>query len=190
MMQHLRTSAMIAAFVLGYLCPWASALNGLIRWLIVIMMFLVFLQVRVSWRTLRLGHLNILLANIGIGMGSWFLCRIFGSSELAMAAFFTGITPTATAAAVIVHLLGGRVEYAVSAFLTTNLGMALLLPFLIPVAIGNPAPFLRTSSGVCSSSSEFRWRRRFRSGSSVKKRRSCRKNSRISHSSSGSERSS
>ena len=132
MMQHLRTSAMIAAFVLGYLCPWASALNGLIRWLIVIMMFLVFLQVRVSWRTLRLGHLNILLANIGIGMGSWFLCRIFGSSELAMAAFFTGITPTATAAAVIVHLLGGRVEYAVSAFLTTNLGMALLLPFLIP----------------------------------------------------------
>ena len=140
MMQHLRTSAMIAAFVLGYLCPWASALNGLIRWLIVIMMFLVFLQVRVSWRTLRLGHLNILLANIGIGMGSWFLCRIFGSSELAMAAFFTGTTPTATAAAVIVHLLGGRVEYAVSAFLTTNLGMALLLPFLIPVAIGNPAP--------------------------------------------------
>ena len=104
MMQHLRTSAMIAAFVLGYLCPWASALNGLIRWLIVIMMFLVFLQVRVSWRTLRLGHLNILLANIGIGMGSWFLCRIFGSSELAMAAFFTGITPTATAASSTVAL--------------------------------------------------------------------------------------
>lgn len=140
MMQHLRTFAMIAAFVIGYLSPWASALNWLIRWLIVIMMFLVFLQVKFSWRTLRIEHLNILFANLAVGLGSWILCRIFGNNELAMAAFFTGITPTATAAAVIVHLLGGRVEYAVSAFLTTNLGMAILLPFLIPIAIGNPAP--------------------------------------------------
>ncbi|MBS1371047.1 MAG: hypothetical protein HPZ91_13925 [Lentisphaeria bacterium] len=140
MMQHLRTSAMIAAFILGYVCPWASSLNWLIRWLIVAMMFLVFLQVKVTWRAVRLAHLKILAANVAIGMGCWFLFRLFGSDELAQAAFFTGITPTATAAAVIIHLLGGRVDFAVSAFLATNFGMAVLFPFLIPVVIGNPAP--------------------------------------------------
>ena len=139
-MQHLRTTAMIAAFVLGYACPWASAFNWLIRWLIVVMMFLVFLQVKVSWREVRMAHLKILGANVAVGMGSWVLLRSLGGNELAQAAFFTGITPTATAAAVIVNLLGGRVDFAVSAFLATNFGMAVLLPFLIPVAIGNPAP--------------------------------------------------
>lgn len=140
MMRHLRTAAMLAAFVLGFLCPWASAWNGLIRWLIVAMMFFVFLQVKFSWHTLRLSHGRILLANVLIGMGGWLLLKPFAGSDLAQAAFFTGITPTATAAAVIVGLLGGRVDYAVSAFLATNFGMALLFPFLIPVVIGNPAP--------------------------------------------------
>lgn len=140
MMRHLRTAAMLAAFGLGFLCPWASSLNWLIRWLIVAMMFLVFLQVNVAWDTLRLAHLKILLANVVIGMGSWLLLLPFAGSDLAQAAFFTGITPTATAAAVIVGMLGGRVEFAVSAFLVTNFGMALLFPFLIPVVIGDPAP--------------------------------------------------
>ena len=140
MMRHLRTAGMLAAFGLGFLCPWAAALNWLIRWLIVAMMFFVFLQVRVSWRALRPAHLLILLANAAIGVGSWLLLKPFAGNELAQAAFFTGITPTATAAAVIVGLLGGRVDFAVSAFLATNFGMALLFPFLIPLVIGNPAP--------------------------------------------------
>ncbi|MDR0932032.1 MAG: hypothetical protein LBM70_03320, partial [Victivallales bacterium] len=93
-----------------------------------------------SWRTLRLEHLKILAANVAIGLGFWILFRVFGNDELSQVAFFTAITPTATAAAVIVHLLGGRVDFAVSAFLTTNFGMALLFPFLIPMVIGDPAP--------------------------------------------------
>ena len=85
-MQHLRTTAMIAAFVLGYACPWASAFNWLIRWLIVVMMFLVFLQVKVSWREMRMAHLKILGANVAVGMGSWVLLRSLGGNELAQAA--------------------------------------------------------------------------------------------------------
>jgi len=140
MMRHLRTAGMLAAFGLGFFCPWASAWSGLIRWLIVAMMFFVFLQVKFSWHTLRLSHGKILLANVLIGMGGWLLFKLFAGDELAQVAFFTGITPTATAAAVIVGLLGGRVDYAISAFLATNFGMALLFPFLIPLAIGDPAP--------------------------------------------------
>ena len=57
MMSHLRTLAMISAFVLGYFCPWASRFSGAVRWFIVVMMFLVMLQVRFSLRSLRIQHL-------------------------------------------------------------------------------------------------------------------------------------
>ncbi len=136
----MRTLALFAAFLAGYFCPWASMFSGAIRWLIVGMMFLVMLQVRVSWRALNRSHLWILLANLGIGMGGWMIFTFFGHKELAEVAFFTGITPTATAAPVIVGLLGERVEFAVGAFLVTNFGTALLFPLLIPLAIGDPAP--------------------------------------------------
>lgn len=139
-MVNLRTILMLAAFVAGYFCPWASALNWMIRWLIVGMMLLVMLQVKISWKSFRLQHLWILAANLAVGMGAWGIFTLLGKPELAMVAFFTGITPTATAAPVIIGLLGERVDFAVTAFLVTNIGMAALFPFLIPLAIGNPVP--------------------------------------------------
>lgn len=139
-MAYFRNLALFGAFIVGYFCPWASHLNWMIRWLIVGMMFMVMLQVRFSMRSIKWNHLYILLANVAVGMGGWGIFMLFGQRELAEVAFFTGITPTATAAPVIVGLLGERIDFAVSAFLTTNFGMACLFPFLIPVAIGDPAP--------------------------------------------------
>ena len=131
---------MLAAFVVGYFSPWAACLNGLIRWMIVVMMFLVMLQVKFTLRSIRLIHLTILGANLAVGLGFWLIFTIADQPLLAQAAFFTGITPTATAAPVIVGMLHERIDFAVSAFLATNLGMAVCFPFLIPLAIGNPAP--------------------------------------------------
>lgn len=139
-MLYIRSAAMLAAFVVGYFSPWAACLNGLIRWMIVVMMFLVMLQVKFSLRSIRLVHLTILGANLAVGVGAWLIFTIAGQPLLAQAAFFTGITPTATAAPVIVGMLHERIDFAVSAFLATNLGMAVCFPFLIPLAIGNPAP--------------------------------------------------
>ena len=127
-MAYLRNLALFGAFIAGYFCPWAASLNWLIRWLIVGMMFMVMLQVKFTVRSIRVHHLIILLANIAVGMGGWGIFMLAGNRELAEVAFFTGITPTATAAPVIVGLLGERVDYAVSAFLATNLGMAVLSP--------------------------------------------------------------
>ena len=47
-----------------------------------------------------------------------------GGSEIALAGFFAGITPTAIAAPVIISFLRGRVEYVVAAFLLTNVVIA------------------------------------------------------------------
>jgi len=43
-----RTGAILAAIVLGALLPQAHALAWLIRWLVMTMLFLVFLQTRLS----------------------------------------------------------------------------------------------------------------------------------------------
>jgi len=126
---------------LGALCPMAHGLNFLIRWMLIAMLFMVFLRLRIDDLRPRRSHFRLLAANAAIGCVAYGVLWLFGADAvLARSAFFTGITPTATAAAVIVGLLGGRVDYAVSAFLATNFGMALLFPFLIPVVIGNPAP--------------------------------------------------
>ena len=99
-MAYLRNLALFGAFIAGYFCPWAASLNWLIRWLIVGMMFMVMLQVKFTVRSIRVHHLIILLANIAVGMGGWGIFMLAGNRELAEVAFFTGITPTATAAPV------------------------------------------------------------------------------------------
>lgn len=141
-MTRLRTIAMLAAFVLGYFSPWAEHLQWTIRWMIVGTMFPVMLQLKFSRRLFTPALLKIFAANVAIGMGCFFVFRLAGNETLALAAFFTGMTPTAVAATVIMHLLGGRVDFMVGAFIVTNVGMALLYPFVIPWAVGHPGPEL------------------------------------------------
>jgi BASS family bile acid:Na+ symporter len=59
---------------------------------------------------------------------------------VALAAFFAGIAPTATAAPVVVSFLKGRVDYVIAAFLVTNLLIAALLPALLPLVLGEATP--------------------------------------------------
>lgn len=145
-----RTTAILFAFTAGALFPQAHAASFLVRWLIMTMLFLVFLQTRFSRDSLRTSHLFLLLANIGMGFAGFGLGWLLGGRDLALALFFTGITPTATAAAVIVSFLKGRVDYVVAAFLLTNLVIAALFPLLLPLVMGQATPdvFTRVLEGV------------------------------------------
>ena len=115
-----RTTAIILALGLGAVLPQAHAASGCIRWLVMIMLFLVFLQTRFSRQALQRSHLLLLVTNIAIGFAAWALGWLVGGREVALAAFFCGITPTAIAAPAIVGFLRGRVDYAVAAFLVTT----------------------------------------------------------------------
>ncbi|MBO4632344.1 MAG: hypothetical protein J5858_10510, partial [Lentisphaeria bacterium] len=95
------------------------------------------LQVKVQGLRPRKTHWLILAANVGIGLSAWLLASLSGSRDLAHAAFFTGINPTASAAPVIMRFLGGDVEFVVTSFLTTNIGVSLSLTGLIPLVTGN-----------------------------------------------------
>jgi len=137
-----RTSAILAAITFGAFVPAASEFAWAIRWLIMTMLFLVFLQTRVTWSSLHPTHGLLLLANVLMGFAAWGAGWVLGGREVALAAFFAGITPTATAAPVIVSFLKGRVDYVVVAFVITNLTIALLMPALLPWVVGENSPDL------------------------------------------------
>lgn len=136
----LRTAALVAGMILGMLLPQAYAAAWAIRWLVMGMLFIVFLQTGLSHRAIRRSHVVLLVANLAVGFAAWGLGWLVGGREVALAAFFAGITPTATAAPVVVSFLRGRVEYVITAFLLTNLVIAALLPGLLPLVLGRATP--------------------------------------------------
>jgi len=145
-----RTAAILSAIVLGALVPQAHVLAPAIRWLIMAMLFLVFLQSRLSREALHPRHGALLAANLAIGFSAWGLGGLIGGHDLALAAFFCGITPTAIAAPVIISFLRGRVDFVVAAFLLSNIVIAALLPVLLPIVLGRATPdaFLQVARSV------------------------------------------
>jgi len=126
--------------VLGVLLPQAHAAGWAIRWTVMGMLFLVFLQTRLSRQAIHRSHGILLAANVAMGFAAWGLGWLVGGREVALAAFFTGITPTAMAAPVVMSFLRGRVEYVIAAALLTNLVVAALLPGLLPLVLGHATP--------------------------------------------------
>jgi bile acid:Na+ symporter, BASS family len=135
-----RTAALLAGIILGAFVPQAHVLSGAIRWLVTGMLFLVFLQTKVSREAVHRSHFVLLTANIVLGFAAYGLGWIVGGREIALAAFFAGITPTATAAPVVMSFLRGRVDYVVAAFLITNVAIAALLPGILPIVLGRATP--------------------------------------------------
>lgn len=135
-----RTAALLIAMIAGTCLPGAHVFAWSIRWLIMAMLFVVFLQTRPDFGALRPGHLVLLAANLAIGFAAWGAGNLIGGHELGLAAFFTGITPTAAAAPVIIAFLDRRVDYVVASFLLTNIVIALLVPVMLPLALGHSMP--------------------------------------------------
>ena len=126
--------------MLGAFLPQAHTAAWLIRWLVIGMLFVVFLQTRFSRDALHRSHAVLLAANFVVAAVAWAVGFLIGGREVALAAFFCGITPTATAAPVITSFLGGRVSYVVAAFLLSNVIVAALFPVLLPFVLGHPTP--------------------------------------------------
>ena len=133
----LRPAMIVIPLVLGIFFPQAAVLKPLIRWGMIAMLFMVYLQLDLRELKPRFAHWVILAANLAVGIVGYLVFRLFGDRELAWAAFFIGITPTATAAPVIMNFLNGRVGFVVSGLVITNIGISLALLPLIPAVTGN-----------------------------------------------------
>ncbi|HXX62237.1 MAG TPA: hypothetical protein VEO56_00460 [Bacteroidota bacterium] len=130
-----RTAALFAAIGCGIIFRAGHALSFLIPYMIVVMLFFAFLDMPLGLRAFSRGVWVILAANVTIAFAAYFLLRS-ANSDLALVAFLTAVTPTATAAPVLVSFLGGRVDYVVGSVVLTNGFMALMLPFVLPLLVG------------------------------------------------------
>ncbi len=135
----LRAVGLLLAFTVGGLLPALHAYSWLIRFLLIFMLFAVFLRIEPSRKMIHRSQFYAIGFNILFACGLWQLFLRAGYPELARVAFFTAITPTATATAVIVSFIGGNVTYTVTTFLLSNLLISCCLPVLIPWVIGTPA---------------------------------------------------
>ena len=75
-----------------------------------------------------------------MGFAGWGAGWLIGGRDIALAGVFCGITPTAIAAPVIISFLKGRVDFVVAAFLITNVAIAALMPFILPIVLGRATP--------------------------------------------------
>ena len=128
----------IIPLFIGLCLPWMHRASFMVRWLLVIMLLNACLGIKFSGLKVRLYHWYLLAANLAIGVLAWLLACWFcgGNTEVAKAVFFTAISPTATAAPVVIAFLGGNVATVLMGFLISDLGISLFLIGLLPIVTG------------------------------------------------------
>lgn len=133
----IRTFAIVMAFTAGYMMPSLHVYGWMFKWLLVFMLFITFLGIRFKRMKPERAHWMLLTVNLLMAIVAWAVCKFyFGADYLAEAAFFVGIMPTATAAPVVMGILGGSVEFVLTALLLTNGVICILLPLILPVMVG------------------------------------------------------
>ena len=130
-----RVIALLLMMVFGVLLPQFHVLSFLVQYLLMSMLFFSFLDIDIQPRSFQKGLFWVLLANIVIAFAAYGLLAPVDLT-LALAAFITGIAPTAIASPVIIGFIDGQVEYVVGAVVLTNIVMSLLLPFALPFVVG------------------------------------------------------
>src|SRR5690349_21745171 len=129
---------LLLMIVLGILFPQFHALSAYIQYLLMIMLFFAFLDIDIQPRSFQKGVIWVVLANLAVAFSAYWILRPF-DLNLALAAFITGIAPTAIAAPVIISFIQGQVEYVVGAVLLSNVVMSLVLPLTLPFMVGDIA---------------------------------------------------
>ncbi len=131
-----KPGAMLAAMVAGAALPGCSN-TIVIRYCLMTMLFIMFIPMHFGDIRVQRGHLRILALNFAMGIVPFFLLTSLERSDLAPAAFWTGIAPTATAAPVVMGFLGGQVSYVLTGFVLTNAFIPLSLPLLLVALSGH-----------------------------------------------------
>lgn len=139
MMRVLRTWGLMIAFLTGGVFSGLHVLSFIIPYGVAAMLTITFLgletrEMRPQWR-----HAAILAANVVMGLGPWALLKSLGYENMAEAAFYAGVAGEAASAPVIVHMLGGKAEFACTGLLLNSITSALSFCVCIPLLVGTYA---------------------------------------------------
>ncbi len=126
---------LLAAMLFGAMLPQLHVFSPWIQYLLMVMLFFSFLDIKFSPQTFQKSILGIVLANIAIAFIVYAVFLRF-NLWLALAAFMTACAPTAIAAPVITGFVKGKVEYVVTAVVITNIVNAVIVPLALPSLLG------------------------------------------------------
>ena len=127
---------LLLGIVLGVSFPQFHTLAAYLQVLLMLMLFFSFLDINIQPESFHKGVIWVVLANIAVAFTAYWILRPF-DLNLALAAFITGIAPTAIAAPVIIGFIQGQVEYVVGSVFVSNVVMSLVLPVALPFVVGN-----------------------------------------------------
>jgi bile acid:Na+ symporter, BASS family len=130
---------LLATMAFGALFPQVHVFSFLIQYLLMVMLFFAFFDIKFKWQTFQMSVLWVLLANLAVGFLSYALLISFNQT-FALTAFMTAIAPTAIAAPVIMSFIKGKIEYVLAAVLVTNISSAVIIPVALPFLIDAQAP--------------------------------------------------
>lgn len=135
-----RTIMLVFCFAAGWFIPSLALLKPLMPYCLIYMLTVVFMRIDLTQRVFSWRHLWVIVANLLSAFGIWKGMLLCGIPEpFAQAAFFTTITPTATAAPVIISLLGGSIGFALVGFLLSALVISCALPIAVPFVLHQSA---------------------------------------------------
>ncbi len=130
---HRQSFYLFGIIIFGLLFNQGHIYSFLIKYIIMLMLFFIFLEAKFTGTiNTYLGIIYIFFAMLGISFSAYYLIS-FINKDIAVIAFLIGITPTATAAPVMIRLLKKDVNYVVSAVVLTNCLVAISIPFFLPL---------------------------------------------------------
>lgn len=130
----MKTILLLLTITAGIIFPYGHEYTFLIRYLLMVMLFFSFLDIKASRDIITGKHFIILFTIIFSASLIYFIIRPF-SDELAQTAFITAIAPTAIAAPVITSLKRKKVEFVAFSLILNNFAVAILIPFILPVIL-------------------------------------------------------
>jgi len=127
-----KTGLLILSMGMGILIPQGHVFSCLIQYLLMFILFFAFLDVKIKLDFLNINVFLILIANVVLAIIFYMLLLPF-NREFALLAFITAISPTANSAPIVVNYLNGKTDYVLASLLITNIAIALIIPFILPV---------------------------------------------------------
>ncbi|MEW6194217.1 MAG: hypothetical protein AB1521_03555 [Bacteroidota bacterium] len=132
----MKTILLLSAITFGILFPYGEQYTFLIRYLLMVLLFFSFLDIKFDKDIVTKKHFILLIIMIVSPVIIYYLINGF-NHVLAQAAFIASAAPTAIAAPVIISLKRKRVEFTMISLILSNAAVAILLPFILPTILGN-----------------------------------------------------
>lgn len=114
--------------------PQLHSLTFLIRYSLMLMLFLTFTGVRISYKNIGRVHIQASVLNIIAALFHyWWIKQFF--PELAMVGFVLGAAPTAAAAAVVANMMKLNIPFVTVSTVLSNIVAVIFIPVMLPVLI-------------------------------------------------------